>query len=219
MKHLYRRSLFSICLLVSQIAFSQNAFYEAQFLYKLDGDELKTMVNDGDDIKKQLISFTNKEKNEINNVINFLTDPFSDKLKTIDFNIVSQAIGKYNQYILDRKELEKKLVGSPLAARRSFMPNLAGGGFALSLIPNLLSGKTSISDSAQSTIIDGLTKYYAEEYKKAKTITYLKAFEATAGKIGELQILFPESYQKLKNADPSKFPDLGNEAKHFSSPP
>src|SRR3546814_17450345 len=40
-------------------------------------------------------------------------------------------------------------------------------------------------------------------------MTYMKSLAATAGKIGELRILFPATYQKLKNADPSRFPDLG----------
>lgn len=208
MKNLHRLAFIIICLFAWQVSLSQNAFYEAQFLATLDKEELKTMVEDGDDIKKQLVSFNDSEKKEIENIINFLDTPFKEDLKAINFNIVKQVIKKYNQYVVDRKELSMTPFG-----QRSHFTAAAGAGFALSLIPNLLSGNTSLSDTTQSNIIDGLTKYYAEEFKKAQTITYMKAFESTAGKIGELQILFPESYKKLQKADPSKFPDLGNEYK------
>jgi hypothetical protein len=190
------------------LSFSQNAFYEAQFLSNLDSEELKEMVASGDQIKQQLVSFNNSEKNEIKNLVSFLKDPFSDDVSSINFAIVQVIINKYNQYIVDRREFSK----GPVGAAKHFLPT-AGASMALSFIPNLISGNTSLSDTAQSNIIDGLTKYYAEEFKKAQTISYMKAFEATAGKIGELQIIFPESYYKLKNADPSKFPDLGNEYK------
>src|SRR3546814_13328882 len=87
-----------------------------------------------------------------------------------------------------------------------FGTGIAAAGFALSAIPNLISGQLSLSDTSQSAIIAGITKYYAEEFRKAQTITYMKSLAARAGKIGEIRILFPATYQMLKNADPSRVP-------------
>lgn len=150
---------------------------------------------------------TEEEANQLNNLSKFIRDTFDSTIVKLDLSIIKNIIDKYNNHI---ESLRAEQASNNYVA--GFL-NQFGFGSALTLIPNLVSGKSSISDTSQSNIIDGIAKYYAGEFKKARTITYMKAFEATAGKIGELQILFPNAYEKLERADPSKFPDLGNEYK------
>lgn len=75
----------------------------------------------------------------------------------------------------------------------------------------------NFSSKQESDFYDGLAKYIAEEFKKGVTIEYMKAFENTIGKVGELQIMFPKTYSLLKNHDPIKLADLGSEWKEIFS--
>lgn len=68
---------------------------------------------------------------------------------------------------------------------------------------------SAISLPTQSMILDALAQYLAEEFKKGMTASYMMGFEKTLGQVGELQVLFPSTYAKLKSADISKLPDLG----------
>src|SRR3546814_18225283 len=58
---------------------AQNAFYNAQFLATLDGDELRTGILEEDEAKAKLVHFTTAEKEEVENLIRFLEDPFEDR--------------------------------------------------------------------------------------------------------------------------------------------
>ncbi|MBL6448516.1 hypothetical protein JMN32_19555 [Fulvivirga sp. 29W222] len=182
-------------LLISTNLLSQNAFYEAQYLAMLDVDKIKSI--------KDSLNLTDMEKNEIDSLELFLKKPFDRKVHPINLDIIRNVVNNYNSYV--------EVYNASLALTNGKNTE----NLALTLIPSLLAGNFSLTDTAQSNILDGITKYYAEEFKKAQTITYMKAFEATAGQIGELRILFPESYKKLQRADPSKFPDLGNEYKEI----
>ena len=68
-----------------------------------------------------------------------------------------------------------------------FAPGLSA---ALALIPNIIGGNFSLSAEDQTKIIDGLTKYYAEEFRKAQLLTYMKTFESTIGKGGNCRFSF-----------------------------
>ncbi len=70
-----------------------------------------------------------------------------------------------------------------------------------------------LGNSLETYILDGITKYYADEFKKAATTSYFNIFNSTLGKYGELHALFPETYLKFKNMDPTRFPDLGRDMK------
>src|SRR3546814_18194447 len=84
---------------------AQNAFYHAQILATLDGDELRTGIREEDEAKAKLVHFTTAEKEEVENLIRFLEDPFEDNLKAINFTIIRTVISKYNIYLNDRKKL------------------------------------------------------------------------------------------------------------------
>ena len=192
-----RKALFLLLISISIPAISQNAFYDALFVARLDTASLNIVSRSG--------VVTVAEKLELNHLIDFMNDPFGD-VEPLDMQLIKTAIAKYNQSSspgvrFDLLSLQLKLdqqEANPLA-----------------VLPGLLLGKSSLSDSTQSNIIDGIAKYYAEEFRKAQTITYMKAFERTADKIGELRILFPDTYEKLLRADPSRFPDLGSEYKRI----
>lgn len=71
----------------------------------------------------------------------------------------------------------------------------------------------SALSNQQTVIIDGIAKYYADEFREAQTVSYMNIFRSYFDEIGEFKILFPSTYLKLKNTDPSSFPDIGNSLK------
>lgn len=146
--------------------------------------------------------FNKNELAQINAFQTFLKDPFVNLGVVLDLALLKEAVHKYNAYV-EGKDEDIKV--SPFIA----------GGLApiLTTIPELLSNDGIGSTANQSKLLDGLVKYNAEQFKKAQLLTYMNLFESTIGKVGELQVLLPETYQKLKTADPSKFPDLGDEYK------
>jgi hypothetical protein len=189
-----RIALFGLLSFGVLTAFSQNAFYDAQYLVTLPSESIEKVeaaAASGE------IDLSPSEKAALADYKTFLADPFKSTCTHLDINLLKSSIAKYNAAKLE-------------ASVRAFAPGAAA---ALALIPNILGGGFSLTAEQQTNIIDGLSKYYAEEFKKAQLITYMKVFESTIGKIGELQVLFPSTYVKLQNADPSKFPELGSEYK------
>lgn len=191
---------------LSCLAFSQNAFYDAQYLSTISVGDLNNILSKSDKNKSAFnqdsaehfnisINLLDHEIDVLKNFIIFKKNPFNDSINNIDFLTLKSCIDKYsnNEYSSNKS-----------------LPLL---GAAFPLITNILGGNFSLSADQQTKIIDGLTKYYAEEFRKAQLLTYLQTFENTIGKVGELQILFPQTYAKLHSSDPSRFPELGNEYK------
>lgn len=172
---------------------AQNAFYDAQFFSKTDKQTFQIILDANTQNK---ISLTSDEIIQVENAKNFVDYPFRTMTIEFDIALVRSAINKYN------KVIESNLVNG-----------YTTGGGVFNLIPGLLSGDLSMGADLQTKVLDGLVKYIAEEFKKAQLITYMQTFEATIGKVGELEIIFPSTYKKLKTMDPTKFPELGDEFK------
>lgn len=73
----------------------------------------------------------------------------------------------------------------------------------------LMTPQTTMS----TKLVDGLTKFYAAEFKKARTMAYLGKLEAIIKKFPEIELIFPKTLEKLKKMDPASFPQLGSEFK------
>ena len=208
-----RLLLFTVLLLTfSNIVISQTAFYDAQYLSTISKSELNNILSasnkDNPEFNKStgktppLINLSEHETKVLKDYILFLDNPFDNSIENLDLPALKSSIVKYNKYV------ESKLSGG--SGMGILSPGLGAG---LSLISNAGGGNLASGTDLQTKIIDGLTKYYAEEFKKAQLITYMQTFNSTIGKIGELQVLFPATYAKLQNADPSRFPELGDEYK------
>jgi hypothetical protein len=208
MKTLKKVILFFLIAAVSKNVICQNAFYDAQFLATVTSVQLNAILKASEippgglkEDSPPVLSLTEYETENLSNYIKFLDQPFKKDIGVLDQKVLMVSIEKYNKHA--------EMLNGP-TGMKGFNPGIAT---ALALIPNFIGGKSSITTEQQSNIIDGLTKYYAEEFKKAQLLTYMQTFNNTIGKVGELQIIFPETYSKLQNADPSRFPDLGNEFK------
>jgi hypothetical protein len=182
--------------------FGQNAFYEAQYLSTLSIKDLDNLIGVADAAHPHVV-LSQHERNCIAGYKAFIKKPFTDTLKNLDINGLKSAVAKYNKYM----EIEVS-TGGPI---RGFIP--LGAVTGLSMIGSMIGGNSSISPEQQTKIIDELTKYYAEEFQKAQVLTYMEVFKQTIGKVGELEVLFPQTYHKLQKTQPTKFPDLGNEFK------
>lgn len=174
---------------------AQNAYYDALFFKTISKKGLDEIAN----ANGRGIFLTDEEITQIGYAKDFLDNPFKDFSTEFDVSSVRSALNKYNK-----------------AFAFSGGMGFAGGG-TLGIIANAISGDFSLSAEDQTKILDGLTKYYAEEFKKAQLLTYMQTFESTIGEVGELQVLFPNTYNKLKNTNPSKFPELGDEYKEIFS--
>lgn len=195
--------LFVIALTIQDLM-AQNAYYDAIFINTLSKKGIKK-VSIADSLG--LIDLSDQEVEQLKNMRFFLDDPFDIKgsIKTV-FSVapVRSAINKYNISI--QNEINSYSYNG--------FTNY-GVSTGLGLLTSAFSGDFSLSEEDQTNILDGLTKYYAEEFKKAQLLTYMQTFESTIGQVGELQVLFPNTYMKLKNTDPSKFPELGDEYKEI----
>jgi hypothetical protein len=197
-----------IIALTLQNVMAQNAYYDALFINTLSETGLNRIIaanNAGQ------IYLSKDEIKQIEYSIDFINDPFDidNSIKDkFDVSPVKSAIVKYNKLL----EYEYSLgISTPMGF-------VSGGGTAaLGVLASAISGDFSLSAEDQTKILDGLTKYYAEEFKKAQLLTYMQTFESTIGEVGELQVLFPNTYNKLKNTNPSKFPELGDEYKEIFS--
>jgi hypothetical protein len=188
--------------IMSNVSFSQTAFYEAQYLNTIDIGILN--VISGAATQAGLSAY---EISVVNDYKLFVANPFDGSISNLDINAMKSSIDKYNAYV----ELKnKKEIASRQGGEGSSSFAAAG---ILSMIPSIVGGNFSLSPEQQTKIIDGLTKYYAEEFRKAQLLTYMQTFESTIGKVGELQVLLPQTYSKLQSADPSRFPELGDEYK------
>jgi hypothetical protein len=193
--------------IVFQNVIAQNAYYDALFLNTLSEKGLDRMF---DAAKAGQIYLSLDEFKQIEFAKDFIKDPFdvdSTINELFDVSPIKSAILKYNKFL----EYEYSTGFSP-------KPLIADGSVAaLGILANAISGDFSLSSEDQTKILDGLTKYYAEEFKKAQLLTYMQTFEDKIGEVGELQVLFPNTYEKLKNTNPSKFPELGDEYKEIFS--
>jgi hypothetical protein len=186
------QTLIVALIFLSNFAFSQNAFFDAQYLNTLNKAKLRGML------RLTQLDLSDHEKSVIDDYIKFLDNPFDNTIANLDMSALQSAIEKNNK-LLQSNGYNGYLTGVEFSA--------------LSLIPSLLGGNFSLSTEQQTKIIDGLTKYYVEEFRKAQMITYMQTFENTIGKVGELQVLLPQTYAKLLSSDPSRFPELGDEYK------
>lgn len=204
-------------------ALSQTAFFDAQYIAKLSKDQLQNILYASNDLSakdseqskdtkqpkpnKPYIYLSENEVLTVNDYIRFIQNPVDPTIKYLDLNLLKSAIDKYNIYVTN--ELRDLRLGP--GRTMGFAP--FGLTSALSLIPSVLDGAFSLSSEQQTKIIDGLTKYYAEEFRKAQLLSYMQNFKKIARKTGELRVFFPKTFLKLENADPSKFPGLGDEYK------
>ncbi len=187
-------------------SFAQNAFFDAQYISTLDTGALSKIHSIGGDLKKGT-AITQTEIEAINNLIEFINDPFSDKFKQIDYSSVRSAVKKYNDIV------SSNIVKTGTSSRYGAT---SIDGKLFSSLPALLSGGAAglaLSAEQQTKILDAIVKYYAEEFKKAQAITYMQVFQKVTERVGELRIFFPNTIEKLKYADPTKFPDFGKEYK------
>lgn len=177
----------------------QNAFYDTQFMLTLNKESI-TQLEDANTDKMIFLSI--EETRQLDNAKKFFTDPFDPTISDLDLDYVHSAIRKYNDAVM-----------AGVNAVGGVSPFGAAGIGALGIIPDLVSGNFSLSGDQQTKLLDGLTKYYTEEFKKARAQSYMQALENTIGQVGEIQLMFPNTYEKLKMTDLNTFPDLGDEYK------
>ncbi|EAY29019.1 hypothetical protein [Microscilla marina] len=182
--------ILSVSLLASK-AFAQNAFYDA--LYLAQNEKNIALLNQ----YKNVVYFTPQELQQVNLVTNFIKKPFS--------------LYQHKLNVAVLKVVMKKLATSSKAER----PQTVDGSLPVigSLIPSSFKKFSNFSGTKNADFYQGISKYIAAEFKKGVTLSFFNAFEKSLSKIGELQILFPTTYQALKNRDPFRFPALGTQWK------
>ncbi|QMU63113.1 MAG: hypothetical protein GKR88_01695 [Flavobacteriaceae bacterium] len=205
-----KRFFLSICtLLVVLTSIGQNAFYDAQFINTLDLVSIQTII---DSQTNKFIKLSEEEEKQLLNLKKFIINPYDSSIDNFDIEYAKSAIKKYNTFVTNSLNAE---LFSPINGISGFNSSGFTGSSLFSILPDALSGNFALNADTQTKLLDGLVKYIAEEFKKAQLLTYMQTFEATIGEVGELEILLPGTFEKLKKLDPTKFPELGNEFKEI----
>lgn len=191
MKHIL---LLTFAILFSSVSYTQNAYYEALYLAELQKEFLDSL--------SKYSELTQEEKENIKNYKRFINNPLHDSIGFLDFTMLKKAIVKYNT---------SKLSSANQSSNNPKKEGLEKGNFSL---PEIYEG-FSFNGNWQTVVFDELTKYYAEEFRKAQMVTYMQGFKQVTEKIGDFEVLFPQTYLKLKTADVASFPDLGAEYKRI----
>jgi hypothetical protein len=197
--------LFPLLLAITQPDLkAQNAFFDAQYLTKLDNDQIDLVLALPEDI------LTNDEIAELTALKYVLEFDLANVDHYPKFDIIMSALKKFNSY-RNKSGLFEDYTAMVAIKSGSVAPGL----FAINSLklPTGLGAVATTGTDVITKVIDGVTKYYAEEFKKAKTTAYINLFENTVGKYGDLQIIFPKTYEKLKTIDPAKLVNLGGEMK------
>lgn len=209
----------------TETLFSQNAFYESQYYSALDEKLLQEILDnsetsafqipDPEDITKTIrnskyFPISETERNSIKELQQFLRIPFTSENIEIDYQTIAEVIEKWYQL--------KLIVSQNIFLQSDPNNHSAGIGITDFLPFNLIGSSSSlfingVNNLNLDTLILSYTKFIAEEFKTAQTITYLNIFKNTADKYGEFKLLFPTTYQKLQTLDPSRLPNLGGELK------
>ncbi len=167
---------------------AQNAFYETLYLAQNQQNILQL------EKLKNVIDFTPQERTQISLANHFLKKPFNIYPQAPNLRVLQRAIHKLAT--APRKELPQTEDGA-----------LPGVG---ALIPASLKKLSRFANIKNAHFYQGISKYIAAEFKKGLTLSFFDAFEKTIGGTGELQILFPTTYDALKTRDPFRFPALGS---------
>ena len=178
-----------LCLTISMTAFSQNAFYDAQLSNTLSVSEVASFTQNNTAI------LTDPEIDILNGLKAFLEKPFDSERPAPDFNRV--------RAILRKIKASTEIAGNT--------ESLVGTQVTSLLIP--FSNLSKLSTAQLDTALYGLTIYFANEFRRGYMEAYLRGFERSIGEIGELEVMFPATYQKMRSFDPARFKELGNELK------
>lgn len=198
----------------------QNTYFDAIYMSHYNAGDLNAVLSGVQQIDEDGKSYTTpigltvEERTHVRRLTEFYSNgPFSST-EPIDLVYVRTAISKYNKALTDQNIANRK--GGYTIANGVFGGSILLG--AAGLLPQLLGGGgLSLTADQQTTIIDGITKYYAEEFKKAQMLTYMQGIKKTMDNFPDLVVLFPETFEKLQNTDPTRFPDLGDEYKDIFS--
>jgi hypothetical protein len=173
-----------VCFIGNSNAFSQNAYYDAIYCASLRTSDFDI---DG------TITLSKGDNTILGEMREFHYDPFTKKRP--DFNRVRTIFRKIKSIQTDAQD-KSAIAGLEVLGLLAPIFNLS-----------------KMSSAQTDTLLYGLTVYLAEEFRKGYMHTYMNGVKNTIGKSGELQVLFPMTYQKILTFDPIRYKDFGNEMK------
>lgn len=173
-------------LVSAQSSLAQTAYYDALFCASVLESDVEELLSQGVS-KGDAETLTTFQK--------FLKNPFDPKSPLPDFE-------------------RTRLIFHRQSAIADFASKTSGASpvMAAGLLAPLLN-LSSMSGSQVDTALYGLTLFFADAFRREYLQTYLQTFDRTIGSVGELEVLFPTSYAKLRSFDPARYKDLGNELK------
>ena len=196
-----RKLLLAICILGCAVCGNaQSCFYGAQYVNGVDSVFLIKVMNmerQKDSEITNVVFYSQHERQQLGYLDKFLKNPFSQNLGTLDFNLIQSAFDKYYQaakiqllYDLDVTTQPTKVLGFSMQPFREFTP---------------------VSQMEVRLSAGSVHCYNAEPYREEPTIAYMNAMRESARTMGELRILYPETFRMIKYEEQNdKFPDLGN---------
>ena len=163
---------------------AQNAYYDALFVASLRKEDF----ND-------LSSLSDGEAQILKELSEFQNNPFDTKKVLPDFA---------RSRVIFHKLRAQGLFATGTSSLAAFQ--------ATSLLSPLLN-LSKLSTAQLDTVLYGLIIYFADEFRRNYLESYMWSFDRSIGRLGELQILFPATYNKMRSFDPIRYKELGNELK------
>ena len=191
--------IFSL-LIVSIACNAQSAYYGAIYINTIDSAFLGKVINmekQKDSEITNIIYYSHNEKIQLNALDNFLKNPFTQKINTLDFNIIQSAFDKYYQAAKIQLLFDLDITAQPAKV--------------LAFAPQAFKANTPHVQYDLNFRENSENYYLTIPYRPEQTTAYMNTFKDAATRTtGELQIFFPQTTQKLNYSDLSQFPDFGN---------
>lgn len=195
-------------LFIINVAYGQNAFYDAQTLASITQEQQNKLKSGFIDPRKD--KFSEEELMAIDQLNNFLNPKsaiFSNTSldrQLLNHRLIAQILAKI-KYIIDQEEKSK--LGLPGTAEWK-----SGTSTASSFLGLFSGNSISKLGSAdfQTMLIDATSTYIAKSFKEDMTYMFFTKFKRKLDSIPGVRYLLPESYKIIAKIDPFNFKDLGS---------
>ncbi len=185
---------------------AQSSYYGSIYLNGVDTVFLSKVINmerQKDSEITSVIYYSQNEKAQLGYLDTFLRRPFSHHVGTLDYNVIQAAFDKYYQsgkiqllYDLDISAQPTKVLAFGLQPFNSVTP--------------AVQYETNLAET-------GIHYYSATPFRPKQTADYMNTLRDAARTVGELQIFFPETFDKMRYSNSSQFPDFGDSYKKIFS--
>ncbi|QKZ14130.1 hypothetical protein [Spirosoma sp. KUDC1026] len=179
-----KKNLLILLCFITSNCFGQTAYYDALFCASLRPEDCA-----------ELNGLTGADEKVMDELKGFLERPF-DTLKPLP------------DFARARLILRRQQAMDDFGSKSSGATGIQAANLLLSFF-----NVSSLSPAQSDSLLNGITIYFEKGFRREYAQTYIRLFDRSIGKVGELQVLFPATHAKMRTFDPARYKSLGNELK------